>query len=68
MRIKISVNGCDDTTVFEMDVSIVQYVFLLDVAKLSQQHSEYSCQPRIEIEDKTKSEGSMFTVNQGPET
>lgn len=44
---EIKLSGCDASTAFVMDLSDDDAALLTRVAKLSQQVSGYSCQPRM---------------------
>jgi len=52
MLINIQLSGCDDTTIFTMDVDEVELLLLQRVAKLSRETSSYSCMPTMKIEEK----------------
>ena len=48
----VSLNGCDDYTMFDMELTDTEAHFLGRVADLSKQHSEYGCQPELTITQK----------------
>jgi hypothetical protein len=48
---RISIDGCDDNTVFEMNLSKEEYNLLIQLSKLSKEYSAYRCQPTISIEE-----------------
>ena len=47
---KISVDGCDDSTEFEIELKEQEYETIKKVADKCNETSTYSCQPRINIE------------------
>ncbi len=49
MKVKIHVCGCDDTTTFEMEVTVEQYEFLTTLMEECDKASEYECQPIIKL-------------------
>lgn len=47
---KISIDGCDDSTIFEMALSEEELAFLRGVEKLAEKYSEdKTCRPTIEV-------------------
>lgn len=46
----ICLNGCDDDTVFEMDMTEEQLIFLKKVAIKTNNTSKYGCMPRLYID------------------
>lgn len=48
-RCSVNINGCDDSTRFNMEVTNEEYDFLLKLARLSRYTSTYGCEPTIEI-------------------
>lgn len=50
--ITIKLNGCDDTTIFTMDVDEKELLLLQRVSKLSEETSAYNCMPTMKIEEK----------------
>lgn len=48
-RVEIRLNGCDDTTKFELEVSDEQFEFLRTIARLSTEASTYGCQPTLRV-------------------
>ena len=43
------VNGCDDSTIFEMELSLKEFEIIKKFSTLCNKASEYLCQPTIEI-------------------
>lgn len=54
MRVEICLNGCDDETVFEMDVTEAEYDLLDRVSKKANETSTYTCMPRMYVEEVIK--------------
>jgi hypothetical protein len=52
---KIGVHGCDDSTIFEMELTDKEAELIDEVCKKCTQMSEYDCMPTMDIE-KTKDE------------
>jgi hypothetical protein len=51
MKVRISLNGCDDSTEFNMeDVTQEQYDFLQRIAEKSKETSTYGCMPTMDLE------------------
>lgn len=48
-KYSISINGCDDSTYFNLAMTEEEHNFLLKVARLSRHYSSYGCQPTIDI-------------------
>lgn len=48
--VRITLSGCDDATIFTMDVTDEQLLFLMEVGRRSDLASEYNCQPELWIE------------------
>ena len=48
----IDLNGCDDSTIFEMELSEQEYEFLSRVSELANKTSTYQCMPRLYVEQK----------------
>lgn len=48
----ICLNGCDDDTKFEMDMTEEQLLFLKRVAIKANNTSDYGCMPRLYIDNK----------------
>lgn len=52
MRYKISIHGCDDSTIWEEEFISQRDVGLIKrLAKKSEEVSTYACMPTIEIEE-----------------
>lgn len=49
MKIRIKLVGCDDTTIFEMELTEKEYELLQRVANLSEETSTYGCMPIMEV-------------------
>lgn len=47
---EICLNGCDDDTNFEMELTESEYQFLLRVSELANKTSTYGCMPRMYVE------------------
>lgn len=47
MRVEISLDGCDASTEWEMDVSAEEFAFLSKLSKLSEKASTYGCEPTM---------------------
>lgn len=52
MLINIKLTGCDDMTIFAMEVDEAELLLLQRVAKLSKENSSYNCMPTMQIEEK----------------
>lgn len=50
-KVKVSIRGCDDTTIFNLDVNETEFKLLEKISKLSKDNSLYECQPTIEFEE-----------------
>ena len=50
MKYKITLEGCDDSTIFEMDLTPDEHAVLERVAKKANETSTYGCMPRMYIE------------------
>ena len=48
-KYKIEVDGCDDTTELEIELSDFEYLFVKDLAKKITAASTCGCQPRMSI-------------------
>ena len=49
-KVEITLQGCDDNTCFEMEVTLREYMFLKTVGMIANNTSEYRCQPRMYVE------------------
>ena len=47
---EILLNGCDDDTIFTMEMTNNEYEFLKRVAELANKTSTYSCMPRLFVD------------------
>lgn len=47
MKIKVVLSGCDDSTYIEMEVTAVEFALINRIADLSDEASEYGCQPTM---------------------
>lgn len=50
-RYEIKLYGCHDTTVFEMLLTNTEYELLKRVSEKANETSEYSCMPRMDVEE-----------------
>ena len=50
MKYRISVHGCDDSTVVEMALTNSELALLICLAKLINATATYSCMPNMRIE------------------
>jgi hypothetical protein len=50
MKYQISVNGCDDSTTIEKDLSDSEYALLKEIAALIAKEATYNCMPTLSIE------------------
>ena len=48
----ITLEGCDDETVFEMDLTEEEKILLQNVAAKANETSTYGCMPRMYVQDK----------------
>lgn len=46
---EITLEGCDDCTIFTMDLTIQEYEFLVSVSELANKTSFYGCMPRMYV-------------------
>lgn len=51
MRVRVSLNECDDTTEMDIDVTSEQLAFLQMLAKLSEATSSYQCMPTLSVRE-----------------
>lgn len=49
-RYKISVNGCDDSTEFVMDLDEAEAALIMKVAEICTNTSTYGCMPTMDVE------------------
>lgn len=49
---EITLNGCDDDTVFDMELTDVEYELLRRVSEKANETSTYCCMPRMYVEEK----------------
>jgi hypothetical protein len=54
MLVNISIDGCDDSTCFNIEVSEEEFKFLQRIAALSGEHSDYQCMPVIVVQEVKK--------------
>ena len=47
----ITLNGCDDTTECEIELTNEQFEIFMQIAKEINKHSTYGCEPNISIYD-----------------
>lgn len=48
----VSVNGCDDSTIFDMEMTEQEFEFLKKVQNLTIEKSTYGCMPILIVEPK----------------
>ena len=51
----ISLDGCDASTVFTMELTEEEAAFVKKLSRKSEQVSDYSCMPTLDIREETKS-------------
>ncbi|SII86074.1 Uncharacterised protein [Mycobacteroides abscessus subsp. abscessus] len=51
MTHRITVNGCDDETTFDMALTFDEAALLGEVSRLSRESSEYACQSTLSIKE-----------------
>lgn len=47
----ITLHGCDDSTVFRLELGDHQYALLKNIEQISKEKSEYECMPFLEIQE-----------------
>lgn len=52
MDVRISLDGCDDSTYIDIDVTVEEYDFLRKLRRLSKENSSYDCQLILDVERK----------------
>lgn len=50
MNVRVNIIGCDDSTIFDIEVNSDELKFLEKICAKSKETSTYECQPIIEIE------------------
>lgn len=50
MKVEISLDGCDDYTKFEMEVTEAELEFLKRIAAKSEEVSTYGCMPTLAVD------------------
>lgn len=50
-RIQVTISGCDDQTLFEVELTDTEYKGIRGLAALSRRNSEYGCQPIIVLRE-----------------
>ena len=45
--VEVSIDGCDDSNIFDVTVTDEQYKLLRLLAALSRRHSAYNCEPTM---------------------
>ena len=48
-KYKISIDGCDDSTIFDIELTPMQAKLIEKISKLSYDTSTYGCQPTLEL-------------------
>ena len=56
----ITLEGCDDETVFKMDLTEREAILLEKVATKANETSTYCCMPRMYVEESEESEAKKF--------
>lgn len=56
----ITLEGCDDETVFKMDLTEGEAILLEKVAAKANETSTYGCMPRMYVEESEESEAKKF--------
>ena len=57
-KYSICLNGCDDDTVFEMELTENEYQLLSKVSEMANKTSTYGCMPRMYVEPYKQEEGA----------
>lgn len=50
MMYRICLDGCDDTTTIEMDLTDAELAFVQRLAAFTQRNSAYNCMPTMRVE------------------
>ena len=53
---KISIHGCDDSTYINLELNADELKFVGKLCKLSEENSDYGCQPVMEVIELKESE------------
>lgn len=53
-KIRVNICGCDDSTIFDLEVNESELLFMKKLSDISEETSKYGCQPIIEIEEEGK--------------
>ena len=56
----ITLNGCDDTTECEIELTNEQFETFMQIAKKINKHSTYGCEPTISIYEKYKKDNDGY--------
>ena len=46
---KVNLSGCDDSTIFNMELTADEALLLIRVSKKSKEMSDYGCMPTLDI-------------------
>ena len=65
MKHLIVLNGCDDDTYCELELSDKELEFLIKISKEINKHSSYACQPKISIYKDYKKRDGFFELSSG---
>ena len=65
MKYVITLNGCDDTTYCELELSDKELEFLIKISKEINNHSGYGCQPTISIYKDYRKENGRIVLSSG---
>ena len=52
MNYRIAIHGCDDSTIFDMDLTDTEVATVRRMVALAAETSNYSCMPTIEVEER----------------
>lgn len=54
MKYSIALDGCDDSTEFDLELKEEEYILLKKISNISKQVSQYRCMPVLEIDPSTE--------------
>lgn len=57
----ITLEGCDDSTVFDMELTHLEFLIINEVATKANETSTYCCEPRMYIVEKEVNENECQT-------
>lgn len=67
-EVYVQIEGCDNSTDFNLVCTEEQLKFLKEFAKMTKQVSEYSCMPVIELYDTSKEKSEPLVDEEKPFT